>query len=127
MELAKASLAWKLTASAARLCLDLGIHQQPPGSRGIQARRERVIFWFVYAMDKGLALNFGRTPNVHDYDMTIERPRIPDDIDGIFAKYYVGWLDYAQVQGDIYEVSNLGGQRPRPCYRLRQEKLWRPP
>jgi Fungal specific transcription factor domain len=103
MELPKPSLAWKLIASAARLALDLGIHRQPVGSTGPAARRERLLFWFVYAIDKGLALNFGRTPNIHDYDMTVERPRVPDDFSGALASHSIGWLDYAQLQGDIYE------------------------
>ena len=103
MDLAKPPVAWKLVSAASRMCLDMGLHRQPPNSHGPEATKQRVLFWFAYACDKGLALNFGRTPNIHDYDITIERPRVGEDLDGIWGQYYFGWIDYAELQGDILE------------------------
>lgn len=42
-------------------------------------------------------------PNIHDYDITTERPRVPEDLEGAWGKYYGGWLDFAELQGDILE------------------------
>lgn len=51
-------------------------------------------------MDKGLSLNFGRTPTFADFDITIEYPIFPEnDVFGLITI----WLDLARIQGRIYE------------------------
>ena len=103
MDLARPPIAWKLISAAARMCLDMGLHRQPVEATGPGATKQRLLFWFIYASDKGLALNFGRTPNIHDYDITIERPRVPEDLDEFWGGFIAGWIDYAELQGDILE------------------------
>lgn len=61
MDLAKPPMAWKLVSAAARMCLDMGLHRLPLDATGPEATKQRLLFWFTYACDKGLALNFGRT------------------------------------------------------------------
>ena len=54
-------------------------------------------------MDRGLSLNFGRSPSLQDYDVTASRPTIAEaqgDCDLFFCS--VG-IELAYLQGDIYE------------------------
>lgn len=81
----------------------MGLHRLPSDTNGPEGRRQRLLFWFTYACDKGLALTFGRTPNIHDYDITIERPRIPEDVQGGWGYYYIAWMNYAELQGKVLE------------------------
>ena len=66
MEDAKAALAWKLSSTASRMCLDLGLHRLPRDDAPDNFKK-RMTFWSVYSMDKGLAFNFGRTPTGKNY------------------------------------------------------------
>jgi hypothetical protein len=104
MDTARPSVAWVLISASCRMCLDLGLHRQPANSNNAMGREQRVVFWYAYACDKGLALNFGRTPNIHDYDITVERPRLPGDLDDrAFGRYFLGWLEFAEFQGVLME------------------------
>lgn len=102
MEHAKVSTAWRLTATASRMCLDLGLHRLPSGE-DVDLRRKRMTFWYVYSLDKGLSFNFGRTPTIHDYDITVDRPTLSGSMDDAWAPIWHGMLDFAILQGDIYE------------------------
>ena len=64
MDNARAAIAWKLTSTAARLCMDTGLHQFRSKENSPEARRKRLLFWLIFNMDRGLALNFGRVPNI---------------------------------------------------------------
>lgn len=50
-----------------------------------------------------MALNFGRAPNLQSYDISVERPKIPEEMDISWGAMYCLWIDYAEIQGDIYE------------------------
>lgn len=101
MDTARPSAAWMLISAACRMCLDLGLHRQPTTSDVAEAKKQKIFFWYAYACDKGLGLNFGRTSNIHDDDITVERPKVPEDLDGPFAGYFIAWIDFAQFQGDL--------------------------
>jgi hypothetical protein len=102
MEYAKVSTAWRLTATASRMCLDLGLHRLPKGEDA-ESRRKRMLFWYVYSMDKGLSFNFGRTPTIHDYDITVDLPNLSGAVEEAWAPLWHGMLEFAILQGDIYE------------------------
>jgi hypothetical protein len=124
MNLGKATLAWKLISAASHLCLDLGLHRQPPGRHDPISARERILFWFVYAMDRSLALNFGRTSNIQDYDLTIEFPTESDTPGGFPLGYYGDWFHFAQVQGDIYQqLFSVAAQRESPSVRAQRAQI----
>jgi hypothetical protein len=60
-------------------------------------------FWFAFSMDRGLSLNFGRSPTIQDYDITASRPSLAEvqgDCDMFL--YYIG-VELAYIQGDIYQ------------------------
>ena len=54
-------------------------------------------------MDRGLSLNFGRSPSLQDYDVTASRPTLVEahrDRDLFFCSIGV---ELAYLQGDVYE------------------------
>ena len=54
-------------------------------------------------MDRGLSLNFGRSPSLQDYDITTSRPTLEEtqgDLDLFFCS--VG-VELAYLQGNVYE------------------------
>ncbi|KAK4503696.1 hypothetical protein PRZ48_004611 [Zasmidium cellare] len=68
--------------STARMSLDLGLHRVPLGSRSEEFTKKRLIFYYIYLLDISFAFSIGMTPNIHDYDVTTERPVFPDDLSG---------------------------------------------
>lgn len=111
MEYGNIATAWRLTSNASRMCLDLGLHRLPKGEDS-DLRRKRMTFWYVYSMDKGLSFNFGRTPTIHDYDITVDRPSWPEDMEQSWAPLYQGMIDFAILEGDIYEqLFSVSAQR----------------
>ena len=99
---------------AARLCLDAGLHRLEDDSNDQYLKYKKMCFWHVYALDKGLALNLGRTSNLQDYDITTGYPentlRPPSSPWHILNRYHV---DFCRVQGQIYE--KLYSARGRAC------------
>ncbi len=82
---------------------DAGYHRLPPYSVAPEATKKRLIFWFIYAIDRGMSLNLGRPPTLQDYDISVDRPRVPEEIDALHGQLYLGWIDFAELQGQIYE------------------------
>ena len=75
----KASAA-KLITNASNLCIDGGLHRlvrQPNDAGNLQ---KRMLFWMVYCIDRALTLNFGRAPNIQDYDITADVHDISADV-----------------------------------------------
>jgi hypothetical protein len=115
MEAAQGAHAWRLTSVASRMCLDLGLHRLKKDDSP-ENLRKRLCFWTVYAMDKGLAFNFGQTPTIHDYDLTIDRLNLPEDLAGPWGALWLATLDFAILQGEIYEqlISINAQKQPEP-------------
>ncbi|EXJ56725.1 hypothetical protein A1O7_07069 [Cladophialophora yegresii CBS 114405] len=103
MDLSQASLAWTLITSAGRMALDAGYHRLPPYSVAPEATEKRRLFWFLYCVERGMALNLGRTPSMPDYDILTDRPKFPEEVHGVWGAMFNSWFDFAKVQGDIYD------------------------
>lgn len=105
--------AWYLISFAARLCMDCGFNRLKDGADGVdEVNRIKVCFWFTYCFDKALSLNFGRSPNFSDYDISVGYPILPIDNgrDVVFL-----WFDIARLQGSIYEkLYSAKGQQDGP-------------
>ena len=57
----------------------------------------------MFSMDRGLSLNFGRSPSLQDYDVTASRPTLAE-AHGTFELLFCAILvDLAYLQGDVYE------------------------
>ncbi|RKU42005.1 hypothetical protein DL546_003986 [Coniochaeta pulveracea] len=128
IEASKPSMAWQMTCAACQLCMAMGYHRlspfstadvshsQPatPSSTDPLAEKKRGLFWFAYMLDKGLALRFGRSSILQDYDIALPKtlPTTINTIGGIQAPGPTAdpwraalelWITHAEVQGQIYE------------------------
>ncbi|CAK7234779.1 hypothetical protein SEUCBS140593_009060 [Sporothrix eucalyptigena] len=75
IESSKFTLAWQLNSAAAAMCQTLGWHHvapSPSDNKGLDSLRPGA-FWFCYMIDKGLALRFGRTCVLPDWDISTPR------------------------------------------------------
>lgn len=100
--------AWRLISIAARLCLDLGLNRLEETSDDPEINEKKTCFWFCYCIDRALSLNFGRSPNMLDFDITTSYPAIPDfasnsSYGGNFFSLAFIWFDLSKVQSQIYE------------------------
>lgn len=103
MENSHPSFAWTLITTAGRMVQDAGYHRLPPYSVAPDDYKKRLVFWIVYGLDRGMSINLGRSPTLQDRDITVERPRIPGEVNGAWGAMYANWLDFAQLQGEIYD------------------------
>lgn len=100
----KLSMAWSTTSLAARLCLDMGLHRLKDDSHDPLLGYKKQCFWHIYTLDKGLALNFGRTSNLQDFDITTGYPdSYPWLPNSPWHTFKCCALDFAKVQSKIYE------------------------
>ncbi|KAK6366298.1 hypothetical protein LTS17_010804 [Exophiala oligosperma] len=97
------SLAWTLVTTASRMLQDAGYHRLPSYSVAPEATKKRILFWLIYSLDRSMALNLGRSTNIQDCDITVEPPRVPEELNGPFGLLYVGWIHLGELQGQIYE------------------------
>ncbi|KAH8587449.1 hypothetical protein B0O99DRAFT_678074 [Bisporella sp. PMI_857] len=105
-------LAWRLISMAARICLDCGLHRVKNDPEDDLLNMKKTWFWLAYILDKGFALNLGRTPNFSDYDITTGYPEVPTYP---FYDMMVIWFDFARAQGQIYEkLYSAQGQLQSP-------------
>ncbi|KAL8916800.1 MAG: hypothetical protein Q9208_008339 [Pyrenodesmia sp. 3 TL-2023] len=68
-----------------------------------QAQQKIITFWFLFSVDRGLSLNFGRSPSLQDYDVSASRPTLVEaqgDTD-LFSCAVI--VELAYLQGAIYE------------------------
>jgi len=100
--------AWRLISIASRLCLDLGFNRLKENPDDPDLNEKKNCFWFCYTLDRALSLNFGRSPNIPDFDITTPYPPIPDVAAGSsFGAKFFGlafiWFDMSKIQSQIYE------------------------
>ncbi|KAL8768561.1 MAG: hypothetical protein Q9209_005246 [Squamulea sp. 1 TL-2023] len=103
LETSRPSVALSFVCAAARLCQDAGYHCLTFDSSDVEVQQKIIIFWFVFSMDQGLSLNFGRSPTLQAYDVTTSRltlEEVQGDCDLFFCS--VG-VELAFLQGEIYE------------------------
>lgn len=54
-------------------------------------------------MDRGLSLNFGRSPSLQDYDVTASRPTLVEAREDRGLFFCSVGVELAYLQGDVYE------------------------
>ncbi|KAK1674077.1 hypothetical protein BDP55DRAFT_187823 [Colletotrichum godetiae] len=100
-KIGRSALAWQLISAASRMCIDLGWHRLSSDEPKFSKRRQ--VFWHVYVHDKSMAFTMGRTPAIHPYDVSTERPFIPKDhVSGVPVYLYAGFIEYAFIVGDMH-------------------------
>lgn len=69
------------------------------------AEEHLTVFWWCYMMDKMQAINFGRTPAIHEYDIGVEFPwEQARGIDKVpHFQFATAYLEFARLQGRAYE------------------------
>lgn len=82
---------------------DAGYHRLPPYSVAPEVSEQRRFFWFLYCVERGMALNLGRSCTMRDHDIKTDRPKYPEEISGLWGALFSNWFDFAQAQGDIYD------------------------
>ena len=98
------SLAWTVLSTACRLAQDAGLHRASSYTGALypeERRKQRWLFWVLYAFDHCLALLFGRAPNIQDYDISVDRPDFADP-EAMRSGHLVGWIQLASLQGRVY-------------------------
>lgn len=84
----------------------MGYHRRVKQERDTQVdiKRKMSIFWFIYVMDKSLALCFRRPSTLQDYDIAFEYLHVPNDHPSqpwLFT--HRAWIVYARLSGEVYE------------------------
>lgn len=102
MEIDRFAIASSLTSIVCRLCLDAGYHRLFSRDTTKRARQKRLIFWKLYVLDRGFALSLGKAPSIPEYEVSLDRP-VPGEITDTSLVYFNGWIEYAEIQGEIYE------------------------
>ncbi|KAK7754301.1 hypothetical protein SLS62_003594 [Diatrype stigma] len=77
---------------------------------------KHTVFWYIYAWDKGLAITCGRTPVIHQYDVTSNfRICLLDET----TAHGRAFLDYAVMTGEIQQdLFSASAQRASQSVRI---------
>ncbi len=81
----------------------IGLHRRsdPAQFRDRGEYEERKwVFWNLYVLDKTLALAFGRTIFMPDFDIDVELPAESDEIN---SEMVLAWTSLAKIQSQTYE------------------------
>ncbi|KAF7513801.1 hypothetical protein GJ744_007852 [Endocarpon pusillum] len=103
LETSRPSLALSFISACARACQDMGYHCLKIDSPDSQAQQKIITFWYVFSIDRGLSLNFGRSPSLQDYDVTASRPTLVEAQGDRDLFFCVVSVELAYLQGDVYE------------------------
>ncbi|KAL6912486.1 hypothetical protein FSST1_010246 [Fusarium sambucinum] len=103
--------AWYLIGVGIRMCVDLGLHQDPKPADSIEVsllETRRRLWWSVYAFDRSMTLGCGRPTEISDSAINvslptfrIEIPATPIEIHGYLQRYRA-----LQLQSEIYNALN---------------------
>ncbi|KAF6810011.1 hypothetical protein CMUS01_13559 [Colletotrichum musicola] len=106
VEVAKPWFAWRLSCYAAQLCVAGGFHDNAFMKNDDEdtRRMKSLLFWYVYSLEKGLALRLGRASFVRECDITLSRDMkslfLPKPWDSILPF----WAWNAFMHSKLYEV-----------------------
>ncbi|KAL8900767.1 MAG: hypothetical protein Q9207_005538 [Kuettlingeria erythrocarpa] len=103
IETSRLSLALSFASAGARLCQDAGYHCLTFDSPDTQAQQKIITFWFLFSVDRGLSLNFGRSPSLQDYDVTASRPGLVEGQGDLHLFFCAALVELAYLQGDVYK------------------------
>jgi hypothetical protein len=108
--------AWYLIGVGMRMCVDLGLHQDPNPPDSVKVsllETRRRLWWSAYSFDRSMSLGCGRPTEISDSAISvslptfrIEIPATPVEIHGYLQRYRA-----LQVQSEIYSFLN---QSPGP-------------
>ncbi|KAH8897938.1 hypothetical protein GQ53DRAFT_837668 [Thozetella sp. PMI_491] len=102
VKLGHGTMAWRLISAASRVALDLGLHRLSDNPDTRERYQKHLLFWYLYSWDKSLALTCGRTPVIHQNDVTVHRP--PTLADTPPNTLYNSYIQYSLVAGEIQQT-----------------------
>ncbi|KAL6835682.1 hypothetical protein J3E69DRAFT_361049 [Trichoderma sp. SZMC 28015] len=121
--------AWRMIGLAARLCIELGLHQAKtlyqvyPNSKDFT--KAIALFWDIYILDRRFSLSTGRPFAIHDIDIDPALPK-PDNLSpyvrSMIAFASIGsrvWASRVYIQGN-----GLHGERDEITYLDFQIQHW---
>lgn len=101
MKSGQISKAWSLLSTAARMCVDLGFHRPTPGTADLDQFQSRKAFWYIFIMEKGVALTLGRPPSLRIGDVTVDTLDYPNEILGIPGKIAIAFFELATIEEEM--------------------------
>ncbi|RGP58727.1 hypothetical protein FLONG3_11408 [Fusarium longipes] len=103
--------AWYLIGVGMRMCVDLGLHQDPQPLESVKVsllETRRRLWWSAYSFDRSMSLGCGRPTEISDSAINvslptfrIEIPATPVEIHGYLQRYRA-----LQIQSEIYNRLN---------------------
>ena len=113
----KTQLSWTMISAAANLCQTLGYHRYASmkDEPADECAARIHVFWFVYVMDKTIALRLGRVPCIPDWSVSLPLPaHDSEDKMPHMADIQRYWIKLAEIQGQIFERLYSPGAFLRP-------------
>ncbi|KAJ4865586.1 fungal specific transcription factor domain-containing protein [Trichoderma breve] len=120
--------AWRMIGLAARLCIELGLHQAKiyqmhPNSKS--STRAITLFWDVYILDQRFSLSTGRPFAIQDIDIDPALPKLDN-----LSPYVRNMITFASIGSRVWasriyiEGSGLHGERDKIAYLDFQIQQW---
>ncbi|KAL5089090.1 hypothetical protein Trisim1_005946 [Trichoderma cf. simile WF8] len=119
--------AWRMIGLAARLCIELGLHQANSLhlSYPKSSTRALTLFWDVYILDRRFSLSTGRPFAIQDVDIDPALPK-PDDL----SPYIRNMINFASIVSRVWasgvyvEGNSLQGEGDEIAYLDFQIQHW---
>ncbi|KAK6500278.1 hypothetical protein TWF481_010623 [Arthrobotrys musiformis] len=122
VEISKLSLAWQLNCSAALICQTLGWHRLQNDGTADDSRT--TLFWFCYMLDKGLALRFGRSSMIQDWDVSAPKHFGNATLPASWNLMIGLWINTGGILGEIYQhLYSPSALAREPIHRVETARL----
>jgi hypothetical protein len=84
------------------MCMSLGWHRLPT-LQDEATDTKSALFWFAYMLDKGLALRFGRSSVLQDYDISMPKMMGHVNVTDPWRVVLNSWITHSELMGRAYE------------------------
>ncbi|KAF4443202.1 hypothetical protein F53441_11511 [Fusarium austroafricanum] len=103
--------AWYLIGVGMRMCVDLGLHQDPQPLESVATsllETRRRLWWSMYSFDRSMSLGCGRPTEISDSAINVSLPtfRIETSATAVEVHGYLQRYRALQVQSEIYNSLN---------------------
>ncbi|KAK2740009.1 hypothetical protein CKAH01_07178 [Colletotrichum kahawae] len=105
IELAKPWLAWRLICFAAQLAIAAGFHEKAfmENNENEIKKTKMLLFWYVFAVEKGLALRLGRASVLRVCDITVPKDMKSLSLSRPWKTLVPFWVWNATMHDKLYE------------------------
>ncbi|CAN6645018.1 hypothetical protein TRVA0_020S02652 [Trichomonascus vanleenenianus] len=95
---------------AIRFAYDLGLHRDEScaGLSEAEAQSRRIVWWFIYSLDRDVAMKVGKTPTILDFDISMKLPELDSvAVYGPLATLMTPNFDFFASTVRLYRISGL--------------------